>query len=53
MQLDLDERGIPTEPFGFSNNPEVSYGAPKFEAFAFEFTKDNMRAEINLQEINI
>lgn len=36
-ELDRNALGVPTEPYGFSNNPRIRLSAPKFAAFAFEF----------------
>ncbi len=34
--LDANAVGIPTEPFGFSNNAPLQFGPPPFSAAAFE-----------------
>lgn len=31
-RLDMNAMGIPTEPYGFSNNAPSNFGPPKFEA---------------------
>lgn len=38
-KVDLGEMGIPTEKYGFSNNPEL-YGLPEFNTCSFSFQKD-------------
>ncbi len=35
-KLDSDDKGAPTEGFGFSNNPKVQNGAAGFDQAAFE-----------------
>ena len=35
-QLDVNPFGMPTEPFGFSNNAEPRFGQPPFADAAFE-----------------
>lgn len=37
-KLDSKKNGIPIEPFGFSNNPNL--GIPTFQKIAFDFQKD-------------
>jgi uncharacterized protein (DUF2141 family) len=39
-QLDLGQMGIPTEKYGFSNNPFL-FGKPDFETCMFSFDKDS------------
>lgn len=39
-RLDLDKNGIPTEPYGFSNNVEIVSGPPSFEACKFNLDRD-------------
>lgn len=34
--LDENAMGIPTEPYGFSNNPRVKWSSPKFESAVFQ-----------------
>lgn len=43
--------GIPTEPFGFSNYPKITFGVPNFEDVAFTFNKVNKRIVIEMKEI--
>tara|TARA_R110000850_G_scaffold277086_1_gene422508 strand:+ start:255907 stop:256335 length:429 start_codon:yes stop_codon:yes gene_type:complete len=35
-KLDRNWMGIPTEPYGFSNNPSTFFGPPSFHKAAFE-----------------
>jgi len=37
MRLDRNLFDVPTEPYGFSRNPIISFSAPQFEDFEFEF----------------
>ena len=39
---------IPTEKYGFSNNPDSSFGPPKYEDCKFELKKD-LKIRIKLQ----
>jgi uncharacterized protein (DUF2141 family) len=50
---DLDDKvgikfGIPSEGFGFSNNPSIFSGAPSFEKAKFLFNTDSLTVEIKL-----
>ena len=38
--FDLNPVGIPTESFGFSNNPKISFGPPKYKKAAFQLNSD-------------
>mgnify|MGYP005670497423 CR=1 FL=1 len=40
--------GIPSEGFGFSNNPGILYGPPGFDKTKFLFNSDSMTIEIKL-----
>lgn len=40
--------GIPSEGFGFSNNPSIFSGAPSYEKAKFLFNTDSMTVEIKL-----
>jgi uncharacterized protein (DUF2141 family) len=39
-QLDTGAFGIPTEPFGFSNNPQIRMGPPSYAECAFELRSE-------------
>lgn len=39
-QLDKNFLGIPTEPFGFSNDPTLIWGTPGFDKTSVNITKD-------------
>ncbi len=47
----LDKRafGIPTEPFGFSNNPRLFFGPPSFSKCAFQFSEESKHVMIKLK----
>jgi uncharacterized protein (DUF2141 family) len=46
---DVDRKyGIPSEGFGFSNNPSILFGAPGFDKAQFRFDADSMTVEIKL-----
>ncbi len=47
-QLDQNALGLPTEPYGFSNNARRPFGPPAFEECVFEF-EDASRLEIELR----
>jgi uncharacterized protein (DUF2141 family) len=40
--------GIPKEPFGFSNNPKISFGPPDFSSVKFNFDHSDMVITITL-----
>ncbi len=46
-KLDKNFIGIPTEPYGFSNNPRIVTG-PSFEKSLFELKKEEISMTINL-----
>lgn len=48
-KLDKNIFGIPTEPFGFSNNPPIRRGPPTFDDASFNF-KSNLAIEIILNK---
>lgn len=39
-KMDRNFLGIPKEGFGFSNNPKVLFGAPKFDEIKFDLNKN-------------
>jgi len=46
---DVDKKfGIPTEGFGFSNNPSIFFDAPSYDKAKFLFNTDSMTVEIKL-----
>jgi uncharacterized protein (DUF2141 family) len=47
-ELDLNLLGIPTEPFGFSNNPKIMFGPPSFKEAAVKL-QGSMHLEIQLR----
>jgi len=46
--LNKGKFGIPTEPFGFSNNAMGKFGPPSFDAAAFRYTKGMKQIGIRL-----
>lgn len=52
-KLDKNAFGIPTEPYGFSNNPKRGFGPPKFDEVSFSIdakvTDTPKRIEIKIQ----
>jgi uncharacterized protein (DUF2141 family) len=52
-QLDKNAFGIPTEPYGFSNNPKRGFGPPKFDEACFSIgsgePQEALRIEIRVQ----
>ena len=47
-ELNKNFFGIPTEPIGFSKNPSVKYGPPKFEQARFSVQAPVVVAEIHM-----
>ena len=47
-ELDTNLFGAPTEPYGFSMNPELGFSAPKFDAFRFDHDGNNQELIIKL-----
>ncbi|MCP3736039.1 DUF2141 domain-containing protein [Sphingomonas sp. RP10(2022)] len=43
--------GIPREGFGFSRNPVIRFGAPRFAAARFAVTSDANQQQINMRYI--
>ncbi|AFC25401.1 hypothetical protein SGRA_2673 [Saprospira grandis str. Lewin] len=49
-RLDLNFFGIPTEPYGFSNDPKILAGPPSFKAASFSLKpKENKLIRIRLK----
>lgn len=48
-KLDTNLLGIPTEPYGFSNDAAGSFGPPDFEAAAFEVGDAPLHVKVTLQ----
>lgn len=49
QKLDKNFLGIPTEPYGFSNNPKVKWSAPTFQDAHFEFSPQQTTLKIELK----
>ena len=47
--LDRSRKGLPTEPFGFSNDTRRRFGVPRLEVAAFRFTAPEQRIAIQLR----
>jgi len=47
-KLDTNLLGIPSEPFGFSNDAPVSFGPAKWDAAKFKLTDNQVRQNIHL-----
>jgi uncharacterized protein (DUF2141 family) len=47
--LDRSPRGVPTEPFGFSNDARRRLGVPRLKAAAFRFATPEQRIAIQLK----
>ena len=47
-QLDRNFVGIPSEPYGFSNNPSLT-GAPKFDDIAFALGDKDLQISISVE----
>ncbi|MBV9388688.1 MAG: DUF2141 domain-containing protein [Chroococcidiopsidaceae cyanobacterium CP_BM_ER_R8_30] len=48
-EFDTGAFGFPKEGFGFSDDPKVWKGAPKFQQAEFEFTAENSVVEITMK----
>lgn len=46
--LDTNGIGIPKEPFGFSNNPKILFGPPKFNKAKVKLGSGGKKTSINL-----
>ncbi len=57
--LDVDEDGefdsnfvgMPTEPFGFSNDAKMRFGKPGFDAASFDLGPDGIQMEVHLIQL--
>lgn len=47
-KLDTGLFGIPTEDYGFSNNPAATFGPPSFQAAKIVLDQKNLKIEIDL-----
>lgn len=43
--------GVPREGFGFSRNPKIGFGPPRFEKVSIELTPGFARASVRLQYV--
>ncbi len=46
--LNRSKLGIPSEPYGFSNNARGLFGPPSFKAASFDFSADSATLELRL-----
>ena len=49
-KLDTNFFGIPTEPYGFSNNARPKFRAPRWEEAVFELKETGSRISIRLEK---
>lgn len=47
--LNTNFLGIPTEPYGFSNNPHVKWRSPRFREARFEFNENGQVMRVTLR----
>ena len=48
-KYDRTSVGLPDEPFGFSNDPAVFLGMPRFSSVRLSVPRDNMRTSVRLR----
>ena len=48
-ELDTNLVGLPTEPYGFSNDARGSFGPPEFEDMSFSVGDEPVTIEITLE----
>lgn len=48
-KLDTNAFGMPTEGFGFSKDPRISFGAPSFNECAIEVRDPSTKSDANLK----
>ncbi len=48
-ELDTSFLGMPTEGFGFSNNPRIGFGAPSFESCRFRFAATELTLRVQMR----
>jgi uncharacterized protein (DUF2141 family) len=49
-EIDRNFIGIPKEPYGFSNNPKLSFGPPKFADSKFDHSNEGASLEIEFYD---
>ena len=49
-RLDTNWMGIPTEPYGFSNNARPAFRAPKWKEAAFNLTSSGRSISVRLEQ---
>jgi len=50
-EFDTNFIGMPTEPFGFSQDPRKRFGKPDFDATAFEVGRGRLQIEVTLVQL--
>ncbi|MBK8705560.1 MAG: DUF2141 domain-containing protein [Saprospiraceae bacterium] len=48
-RLDANTLGVPTEPYGFSNNPKVKWSAPTFDETAVSLKSPSISLSITMK----
>jgi uncharacterized protein (DUF2141 family) len=48
-EMDTGFFGVPSEGFGFSNNPRIGFGAPSFESCRFRFDTSEMVLRVSVR----
>lgn len=48
-ELNTNIIGIPKEPYGFSNNPKITFGPPNFKQASFDFSLPSQDIEVVLK----
>ena len=52
-KLDMNFVGIPKEAFGFSNNPVIRRGPPKYEEAKFPVAKTNLALDVKVAMLKL
>ncbi len=50
QKLDTNLFGVPTEPYGFSNNARSKWGAPKYEVAKFQLNESEKKMVIQVKK---
>lgn len=48
QQMERNDFGMPTEGFGFSNNPTINFGPPSFNATKFDVQSDTLTLRVRM-----
>ena len=49
-KLDKNLLGVPTEPYGFSNNARSKWGPPKYDTAKFQLNQDQLLLQIEVKK---